>query len=367
MLVSSPEPERSAPATNPGSAAERDLDAALAWAIKGAGRRGAGLEDLWHVAIGAEGELASSVDRRGRLLASLERLVDAGVARPMSKRRDGQDRTALPALPLVVRAVGAKPAERPESPSLPLNLRPELAGARDLARPRADEIVTLRAVNDFLRDFDPARPRVPARERSLEIFGDEKRLDALASQRLFTTGILTFDLLRCYEVHPPFVYQRLSDAQVALVIENHHTYDSARRVLEREARGARGVGVVAYGAGRAFCASVSYLGDLEPGVKFAYYFGDLDVAGLSIAISAAEAGQAAGVAPVVPAARLYKALLGSAGRRPGNPIDRAVADEVVGWLPAELRGEASALLVSGYWLPQEAVSLEVLDRLSDWL
>ena len=33
-------------------------------------------------------------------------------------------------------------------------------------------------------------------------FGDEKRSDALATQRLFSERVLTHELLRCYVVHP---------------------------------------------------------------------------------------------------------------------------------------------------------------------
>ena len=67
-------------------------------------------------------------------------------------------------------------------------------------------------------------PRRTDRERSLDIFGNEKRLDTLASTRLFTTGAISLELLHCHVVHPSFVYERISDAPVVLVTENDHTY-----------------------------------------------------------------------------------------------------------------------------------------------
>ena len=288
----------------------------------------------------------------------------AGVARRLVTARDGQDRRAVPALPLVVRPVTPARVRRVEAPKLPGDLRPELAGAQDLARLRSDEIDTLLAVNEFLRDFDPSRPAVPVRERSLEVFGDEKRIDALKGTRLFVSGVLSYGLLRCYEVHPPFVYERVSDAPVALVIENHHTYDSARRGL---GRADRGIGVVGYGAGRAFCASVSYLSDLKPAVKEAFYFGDLDEAGLSIAAGASVASQRAAGPVLEPAVGLYRALLGSGHRRPSRPLDEARAGEVAAWLGDELRGPAAEVLAAGLWIPQEALGLEALLALDDWL
>jgi hypothetical protein len=67
-------------------------------------------------------------------------------------------------------------------------------------------------------------------------------------------------LLRRFAVHPPFVFQQVSGAPNAFVVENHRTYDSACSVLKTDQRD---VGVLVYGAGRAFCGSVTYLADLE--------------------------------------------------------------------------------------------------------
>jgi hypothetical protein len=346
------------------SEAEQALDGALAAAVMAAGRRGAALEVLLHAAFAVEPELASSVDRRGRLLASLERLAASGRVRTWPTGRASFERTSFPSLPLVVRAPGMPARERPIRPVLPPELRPELAGARKLDHIRADEVATLVAVNEFLRNFDPARPSVPVRERSLEVFGDEKRLDAVRGQRLYTTAVLSDELLRCFEVHPPFVYRRVSDAPNALVLENHHTYDSARNLLEVRTRD---IGIVIYGAGRAFCASVTYLSDLDPAVKQAYYFGDLDTAGLSIPASAHAVGEAAGIAPVIPAVGLYRALLASPHRRPATPVPAAAASGLVAWLPRDLRTEVTDLLTSGHWLPQEAVGLEVMGSIDCWL
>lgn len=345
------------------SEAEPALDSALAVAITAAGRRGASLEDLWHAAFAVEPELASSVDRRPRLLSSLERLAASARIRPWPARRSNFEHSSNPPLPLMVRAPRAPAREHRARPLLPADLRPELGGARKLDRIRADEVATLVAVNEFLRDFDSTRPAVPVRERSLEIFGDEKRLDAVRGQRLYAVGVLSDDLLRCFEVHPPFVFQRVSDSSTALVLENHHTYDSASRVLKTDPHD---VGVVIYGAGRAFSASVTYLADLDPAVKQAYYFGDLDSAGLSIPASAHIVGQSAGVAPVVPAVGLYRTLLASLHRRPANSVPAVVTARLVAWLPEELQAGAAELLTSGHWLPQEAVGLEIMASLDLW-
>jgi hypothetical protein len=339
------------------------LDGALTQAVERAGSTGAPLEELWRAAFGVEPELASSADRRRRLAASIDRLIAAGVARRLPSRSDAYDRTAVPRLPLVLRRVPEVREARVQT-LLPADLRPELAGARVLESIRPDEVVTLEVVNSFLRDWVPGRPDVPARERSLEIFGDEKRLDALCTSRLFATGVLSLELLHSYIVHPPFVHQRVSDASMTLVIENHHTYDSARRAL---AHHDHGIGVIAYGAGGAIRASITYLADLGPSARQAFYFGDLDAAGLTIASAASETSLRAGGPPLKPAAGLYRALLSSDRRRSTVDVNAERADELVAWLPDELRDAAAGVLITGSWIPQEAVGYETLECLEHWL
>lgn len=357
-MTSSPDALPPATTRTPGGP-DTALDDALLDTVRRAGRTGADLEVLWHAAIAVDSELAVSVDRRRRLADVVDRLVTAGHVRRPPSTPGAQDRSAEPWLPRVLRAATAPAPQRAPAPELPPDLVPELAPAKALARPRADEIATLRAANDFLRDFDPSRTPSPLRERSLEVFGDEKRLDALGSQRLFAEGVLSLELLHCYPVHPPFIYERISSAPAALVVENHHTYDSARRALAEDDRG---FGVVGYGAGRAFCAAVASVVDLDPRVEILFYFGDLDVAGLQIPVAASKAS----AVPVVPARGLYEALLQADRRRPGSPVATQIVDELVGWLPEALRPGAKQVLLSGAWLPQEAVGLERLRAMARW-
>ena len=135
--------------------------------------------------------------------------------------------------------------------------RPELAWAAELS---LDErtLSDLRAVNAFLRDGGGERPVVPLRERSLQLFGHEKRLEALIGGQLFFPDRLTLERLRCEEIHPPFVFETIGAAPGVLVVENHHTFVSLCRKLPREGS----VGVVVYGAGAHFKGSVTYLADL---------------------------------------------------------------------------------------------------------
>ena len=58
-------------------------------------------------------------------------------------------------------------------------------------------------LNSFLSERREDRVDVPIKERSLEIFGDEKRLDALRNTVLFDDGRLTLEHLRCFAVAEP--------------------------------------------------------------------------------------------------------------------------------------------------------------------
>jgi hypothetical protein len=232
--------------------------------------------------------------------------------------------------------------------------RPELAWATEL-RFRPDELERLKRVNAWLRDLDPDEPVVPIRERSLELFGDEKLLERLQGGRLFFDGGLSLELLRARIVHPPFVCHRISAAPVLLVIENHHTYDSFVRLLGSDS----GVGVVAYGAGAAFVGSVTYASELSPPVGEIRYFGDLDARGLRIPVDADRA-RGTDLPRIQPAERLYRRLLELGVRAAAPPVPAETAARLGSWLPADLRDEVAAMLAGGRRMAQEAVGSKAL-------
>src|SRR5438105_1999563 len=79
-----------------------------------------------------------------------------------------------------------------------------------------------------LRDQGTEATIVPTGERSLDLFGDEKRLDVLRrNRRLFAPGRLSLEMLRARLFAPPFAYRRIGQGGVALVLENVATYHSA--------------------------------------------------------------------------------------------------------------------------------------------
>ncbi|MEV5801771.1 Wadjet anti-phage system protein JetD domain-containing protein [Streptomyces collinus] len=143
------------------------------------------------------------------------------------------------------------------------------------------------------------------RERSLEIFGDEKRLDALTTTTLFAPGRLTLTTLFTERIPPPLAYEHLGDGGIVLVIENSDTFATVSTLLTQDAGR---VGYVAFGGGHAFEASVTRIANLK-GVTDIAYYGDLDDDGLTIPQRANASGTASKLPPVRPARGLYRLLL----------------------------------------------------------
>jgi len=221
----------------------------------------------------------------------------------------------------------------------------------------------VRRLDAFLKEGGRSRLLVPIKERSLHIFGDEKRLDELyRGSALFDEGRLTLTTLRCFVVPEPLPWARGPDpAHPLIVLENVATWDSYRRWNEQHAQ----FGAVVYGGGDRFREGVTYLATLFAelnGMREVYYFGDLDAAGLRIPRCASVRAVDAGLPPIQPHLWSYRELLRQA--RP-EPTDREQPTEDLNddcaWL-GDLAGAAQTIIRSGQRLAQEHVGWESLFR-----
>ncbi len=309
---------------------------------------------------------AASSDARARLRAAIEELAAQGRI-VLPKQKKSYEAHVVPALPTWVERSAAPRAARPETP---LRVwRPELAAAAGLAKAPA-EFDVLACADAFLRNSGSSRPRVPHRERSLEVFGNEKRLDALMRTRLFTSGALTLDLLRCFQAPLPLTAQyvgRPGSSPQLLIVENHATYASALAAArERVTEGAVGFGV-GYGAGNQLPKAIGGAAQLDPQPAAIWYFGDLDFEGLRIAADAEAAAVAQGLPPIRPAAPLYQALLNGGVRQGGKKaLDETTAWTATAWLDDGLRSAAAAVLFAGTRIAQESVGYETLVSCPIW-
>jgi hypothetical protein len=334
----------------------------LAELVAAAPRQQVAIDALYAAAVAFDRSLATAPTARSDLRRALDELVTEGiVSLPSSSAH--YDRRDLPSLPAWVRR---PPRERRERERSQVRVWPAALEAAGVIATRDGQLAVLEIVASFLRDGGERRPSVPARERSLELFGDEKRLDGLVSTRLFTSGALTLELLRCHAVPIPFVSQWVPGpadprGTALLIAENHHTYASLLEVTRQSGGSGRHVG---YGTGGQFPSAVLSVPLLDPVPERIIYFGDIDLKGLQIPLAAHLSAREAGLPAVVPALPLYELLLQAPYRRPAVPVPESIATEVASWL-GPLADPARDALVTGHRLPQEAVGYELLTTPQD--
>ena len=302
-------------------------------------------------------------DQRRRLHTLLYALRAEG-ALTLPAGRMHYDRTTDPAMPAWAnltgpRAAPARPAQEPAT----FPWAPELRFAADIRSPQ--QLDVLRRVHEFLAGGGAARCLVPIKERSVELFGDEKRLDDLRAGSLFRSGRLSLPLLRCFQVSPPLVWERgSSQAELpVIVVENHCTYHSFVRWNSDHAAWA----AVCYGNGDCFESSAPSLSSVVARISWdgrLLYFGDLDPKGLLIPLRVSKTLTAAGLPPVAPHQVCYARLLmraQSVSLPVGQPLH--FSDESADWLGPHLATQVRSWFENGTRLPQELVGYEQLQDL----
>ena len=217
------------------------------------------------------------------------------------------------------------------------------------------------ALNRFLAGGGRDRPVVPIKERSLEVLGDEKRLDALLATAPFRGGLIAPAVLRCAAVAEPLGWRRGPRASgPVLVLENVSTWDSyCRWNVEMGLFSA-----VVYGKGLVFVDSVRRLDDVFTeigGARPVEYFGDLDPTGLEIPVRASERAVRAGLPEVRPHLWSYRRLLEVGRGREGIWEGEPAREETLRWL-GDLADATRELFCRGRRLAQEQLGWELLRR-----
>jgi hypothetical protein len=331
----------------------------LVAALGGWPRRRVTLGELRKLLDRVDPSSRSDVGRRIVLSDLIAELATGEVIELPSAR--SYDHSEMPSLPRFVTL--SRPTADP-SQSRPTVWHPELSWVPQ-ARFSPSQMDTLERVNRWLYD-NRDELNVPSRERSLEIFGDEKALDRLVLTSLFGSGRLDFGLLRCKRVVPRLHCEPAGHGDLLLVIENSDTFDSVLSVLRE--RDDHRVGLVGWGAGTGFEASVLSISRLGHSISAVRYFGDLDENGLRVPMSAATLAHNEGLPAVTPATGLYAALLRRGVPQPGQrKLTPDAAAGLVSWLDPEHRSAAERLLVGGSRMAQEAVGLSCLSRQNGWL
>lgn len=323
------------------------------------GRLRVSIADVWTVYRAQVRGTTGDSEARAELARLLAALAEEGVAE-LPKGRSSWDGSVEPPLPTWIALRRPGHADEPRADPGAVAWPPELMFAAD---PRFRHMMgELLAIKAFLADGGRTRVDVPMRERSLQIFGDEKRLDGLRKGVAFRDGHLTLAMLRCYSVAPPLVFEAVAGAAAPrlLVLENLHTYESFRR-WNREVRC---YAAIVYGHGSEFRGTVRDLPRVcrHTGASAVEYFGDVDREGLCIPVQAQRVLATAGCDLVLgPAARWYALLLAQGRRLACAPRD--LGDDgraALAWLGEPMGTAVAALLEAGLRLAQEDVGTERL-------
>ena len=334
--------------------AQRMADSLAAWP-----RRRVQLAELWELLDQVDPSSRMDVRRRRILCELITELAAADVAELPAAR--SYDHSEIPALPKFLTLPRDSPV--PELRKAVI-WHPSLAWAPQASLTRS-QIHTVEQVNQWLHNSRDHLV-VPSRERSLEVFGDEKALDRLMGTALFGPGRLSLELLRCRRVAPSLYCESAGDGDLLLVVENSDTFDSLLRVLRDQ--GGHRVGLVGWGAGTGFEASVLSIARIDRAITEVRYFGDLDENGLRAPANAAALAASVGLPLVRPADGLYRVMFRQGTPQPGQrKLPAEAAAYLARWLGPDQRGQATRLLVTGERLAQEAVGLSSLSRHDDWL
>ena len=324
--------------------------------LRSLGKRRIGLTELRDAYLRAHPEALRAPEPRRLLLDALLALEREGLA-VLPKRN--WDTSAIPALPRTASLRSVRGSHRARAAQAWLPMLGFAAEERHPARRRH-----LQAINAFLVSArDRALLPVPTRERSLQIFGDEKQLDELRKGKtsLFE-GRVSLDDLRCYPVAPPLPWETPGGAAAGrpiLVLENYHSYESFRRWNRDEALYV----AVAYGGGNAFRQGAGNLDDLmaRTGAAHILYVGDLDPAGADILRGVNERRRKDGQALVKPHCGLYLWLLANGHRRPLDKPPRNGLEARLGdMFPDNIARGLTDLWATGQRIPQESFGLEQL-------
>ena len=300
----------------------------------------------------AHPELQGAPESDRMLLETICTLANDGVVvlpAPGSWERFGN-----PPMPKWISLAASLRAARPDWAAIPWV--PELGFWVEL-KPR--QLAVARAINEFLLRRRGALVPVPLKERSAEIFGDEKRLDSMATGDSLFGGRLSLETIGAFHVATPLPYRGASaPGRPILIVENHHSYWSFGEWNSKERRYA----AIVYGSGHEFAKSGTAIDEVirETGASEAEYFGDLDVNGLGIPADFSARRKTSGSLGVRPAERFYAWLLANGKPQAVEGPAKRLSQGSIDWIPSALRARTVTLIDGRCRIAQECLGYESL-------
>lgn len=320
--------------------------------------------EVWIAFTAAYSDLPSGPERRLWLLAALEELAARGAIQLPVRHGKQWDRTSEIVLPTAVSLAStvADGSARIRWRQFPWH--PQLQWVFQLRTLVADQISFLMRVNEGLVEGWFAQPEC-FKYRSLQLTGDEKRLETLRKGTLFGPGRLTLEMLGCQPEALPLAMEHLSSEPTMLIFENAAPFMLARTLASGTVHPR--VGRLAYGAGKQVLKAVDCFSMIQPAITEILYVGDLDGEGIQIASAVNRASKEV---PVRPATQFHLAMfeaaasLGAPNGWPAKDKEPAICSEAAfDFLENEVRGRAVQLVTSGRRIPEEVVSHSLMRQL----
>ncbi len=201
---------------------------------------------------------------------------------------------------------------------------------------------------------------LPIKERSLEVFGEEKVLDGLIKTKFFKDGLITLEDLSCFPVYEPLPQNAGpvgSKGRACIVVENPAT---AWTIAQWNMRSGH-YSCVIYGGGNRFSGMWGGLIPLqrEYGFQEVAYFGDIDVNGFSIPYRAWREIRETGMFGFKLEEWLYEIAAAKADEVALRiePDGKSLPTDVAEWMPPWLRERVGFLLLKHSRVPQEIVTV----------
>lgn len=321
--------------------------------------RTVGDEQMWRAFAGAFPEEANRPSRRRTFLAALETLQERRILALPSRMGRLWDKSLKPAVPTRVTFLVQDAPDLVDNEWRKRLWHPALSWVPKLPRLASDQLEFLERVERGLiaREFDRV---VPVCTRSLQLTGDEKRLNALQrSEVLFGPGRLDLEILGCRDEPVPMAWEQVGPGARVLILENHNPFSLARRVFSGIDGGR--YRLVGWGHGRMAERSIRHLATIGVQVEAIDYVGDLDHYALEIVCAARIAAAAVGLPEPQPAPGLHRRMLervaeyghpeGLLSSKPTRPLREAER----AWLPEDVREDISQLIAAGRRVPEEVL------------
>lgn len=324
------------------------------------GRRRVPIPLLRQIFFELKPELHEHPDRNSYFRAALESLTNYGFA-TLPKRKASWDLASTPPLPHWIQLTVSPGHSSVDAFSIAwVN---EMSFCIHMTNPAqlADAI----KINQYLiANPEVKQDKIPLRERSLEIFGDEKRLDSIVSRGTLFGGRLSLDIIGAFCVPLPIPHETFEClGRPILLIENHHTFWS----LCRWNTEALIYSAIAYtGGSRAPKHEEGILALAQAlDTRCVEYFGDIDFRGVLILSTLVIALRTKHQLNANPAQKFYSWLVNHGIRCPGRKLtanESLSLDLLLSMFDETLATEIKDMLHAEQRIPQESLSFSRLQQ-----